>query len=87
MEEEAPLPEEEVEEERKNIKVTVQRMIVPMSSRSQSEVMKHIVDLYLSLRADGYIVSQIHTDNAGEFRSRALSTWCYQNHLAHLHSR
>eukprot|EP00435_Cladocopium_sp_Y103_P041836 s2179_g11.t1 len=82
VEKEAPLPEEE-QEERKDVKVVVQKLVVPMATRSRSEIMKHIVDFYLRLRADGYIVSQIHTDNAGEFQSKALATWCMTRAILH----
>ena len=79
--EEAPLPGEEGEA--REVKIDVQKIVVPMSSRSQIEVMKHIVDIYLRLRADGYIVSQLHTDCAGEFQSKALASWCTTRTILH----
>lgn len=64
-------------EERQEVFIDVFRMATPLpSSRGRDVVLKAIVDMYLRLRADGYEVTQLHTDNAGEFTSQCLSSWC-----------
>lgn len=53
--------EEEDEEKREEVKVTTQRMLVPLATRNHKEVLKAVIDFYLRLRADGYLVTQLHT--------------------------
>ena len=65
-------------EERKDPKIKFFRFVTPLESRDKGKVMKAIVDIYLRLRSAGMEVQQIHSDNAGEFTSNALSQWCMQ---------
>ena len=63
------------EEPRKDVKIEVRRMCTPLPSRDQHEVLKAIVDFTLRLKADGYTVTQLHSDQGGEFTSDALEEW------------
>eukprot|EP00438_Fugacium_kawagutii_P024973 Skav217964 [mRNA] locus=scaffold3450:124613:131011:+ [translate_table: standard] len=74
--EEAYAGEEEEIEERKEVKMQLIRLVTPMPSRSQKDVMRAVMDFYLQLRMDGFEVTQIHTDRGGEFMSVALDSWC-----------
>lgn len=69
---------QEGQEVRKDPKIKFFRFITPLKSRDKGEVLKAIVDLYLRLRSAGMFVQQIHSDNAGEFRSAPLNQWCTQ---------
>ena len=53
---------EEALEERKEPKIEVTKLCVPLPSKSQQDVLRAIIDLYLRLRSDGHVVTQIHTD-------------------------
>ena len=74
---------EEAEEERKDPRITVTRLCTPIQSKSQNDVLRAIIDMYLRLRSDGYIVTQIHTDRGGEFMSSALDRWCTSRTILH----
>ena len=66
---EGPVEEHEEEvEERKPVKIEVTKMCEPLPSRSQDDILKAIVGLYMRLRADGYRVTQLHSDRGAEFR-------------------
>ena len=39
----------------------VTRLCMPIQSKRQQDVLRGIIDLYLRLRNDGYVVTQIHT--------------------------
>eukprot|EP00435_Cladocopium_sp_Y103_P038530 s827_g10.t1 len=78
-------PEEE-EERREEPDIRHYRLLTPLSSRKQKEVMKAIVDMYLRLRSEGFVVCQLHTDNAGEFNSMALADWCTQRAILHTYT-
>ena len=87
-EEEVEKGEEEVEkgeeiEERKDPKITVTRLCTPIQSKSQHDVLRAIIDMYLRLRSDGYVVTQLHTDRGGEFMSTALDRWCTSRTILH----
>ena len=73
--------EEEQEEEREEVHMAVHRMAVPIASRRSEEVLKHIIDFYLMLKADGYEVRQIHSDRAAEFISPKLERWCRERDI------
>ena len=81
MGEEQGQEEEEEEEEREEVHMAVHRMAVPMASRASEEVLKHIIDFYLMLKADGYEVRQIHSDRAAEFISPKLERWCRERDI------
>eukprot|EP00435_Cladocopium_sp_Y103_P022929 s4253_g5.t1 len=46
--------DEEKEEEKEEVHMAVHRMAAAMASRRSEEVLKHIIDFYLMLKADGY---------------------------------
>ena len=73
--------EEETENEREEVHMAVHRMAIPMASRASEEVLRHIIDLYLMLKADGYEVRQIHADRAAEFISPRLERWCRERDI------
>eukprot|EP00435_Cladocopium_sp_Y103_P004783 s2934_g1.t1 len=53
--------EVESEEEIQKIpKVTVTRLCTPLPSKSQHDVLRAIIDMYLRLRSDGFVVTQVH---------------------------
>ena len=72
---------EELEQEQEEVHMAVHRMAVPMASRASEEVLKHIIDLYLMLKADGYEVRQLHSDRAAEFISPKLEKWCRERDI------
>ena len=75
--------EEQKEEERVEPKITVTRLCTPIKSKSQQDVLRAIIDMYLRLRSDGYVVSQIHSDRGGEFMHEALAKWCASRTILH----
>lgn len=68
-------PSEEVEE-RRPVKIEVTKLCEPLPSRSQEDVSRAIINMYMRLRADGYRVTQLHSDRGAEFRSRSLQKCC-----------
>jgi hypothetical protein len=63
-------------EERKPVRIEVTKLCEPLASRSQEDVSRAIINMYMRLRADGYRVTQLHSDRGAEFRSRILEKWC-----------
>eukprot|EP00435_Cladocopium_sp_Y103_P022026 s142_g5.t1 len=75
----AAQPEEVIEEkveERKDIQVEVTKMCEPLQSRKKEDVLRGIVNMYMRLRADGFVVTQLHSDLGAEFKSKLLQKWC-----------
>ena len=89
-EEEEKDPEGEKEEkedqveERIHPNVELTRMCTPLPSKNRQDVLRAIVDFYLRLRSDGYVVTQIHTDRGGKFCSEALDDQGLQGKTCHL---
>ena len=87
----AELPEEEPQDgdqpvevgQEEQPQVQVFRMALPMMSKKQDETLRTISALYLMLRADGFVVRQIHSDRGGEFMGRRLQTWCLARDILH----
>ena len=77
---------EEALEERREPKIEVTKLCVPLPSKSQQDVLRAIIDLYLRLRSDGYVVTQIHTDRGGEFTQDALDKWCTSRTILHTYT-
>lgn len=77
-------PEEEEDPEMPQIEVF--RMALLMASKKKEEVLKTISERYLTLRADGFVVRQIHTDRGGEFMSRQLQAWCRNRDILRTHT-
>ena len=65
-------PEEEEEQE---WEVKVFRMAAPLATKKSEEVLGAIMEFILRLRADGFWVSQIHTDQGHEYYG-TLKKWC-----------
>ena len=77
---------EEALEERREPKIEVTKLCVPLPSKSQQDVLRAIIDLYLRLKSDGYVVTQIHTDRGGEFTQDALDKWCTSRTILHTYT-
>ena len=58
-------------------------MCVPLPSRDKNVVLRAVIDFYLRLKADGYQVSQIHTDQGGEYISDVMKEWTGQRDILH----
>ena len=69
VEEERKDEKKDEEEEKKVPEVTVTRLCTPLPSKNRYDVLKAIIDMYLRLRSDGFVVTQIHSDHGGEFSS------------------
>ena len=50
------------------------RMASPMSSKSSKEVTQTVLELYLRLKIDGFVITRFHTDRGREF-SNQLRRW------------
>ena len=74
------------EEERQVIKIEVTKMCEPIPSRSKEEITKAIINMYMRLRADGYVVTQLHSDLGAEFQSKALESWCQSRTILHTYT-
>ena len=74
---------EEIGQCKKPFGMDLIRLVTPMSSRNQKEVLKAVSKFYLQLKAHGYEVKQLHSDHGGEFESEALQAWCEARALLH----
>ena len=70
----APKTEPLVEELPENFEIRTYRMALPMSSKASGEVMQTILEIFLRLKADGFVVSRFHSDRGREF-SNQLRKW------------
>lgn len=59
----------EGEDEEKDYEVKVLRMLAPEG------VLHAVADMILRLKADGFEVVQVHSDNGGEFVSSVMKKW------------
>ena len=84
--EEVEKGEETKEEERQEPKIVVTRLCMPIQSKRQTDVLRAIIDMYLRLRSDGYVVTQLHTDRGGEFTQAALDRWCASRTILHTYT-
>ena len=84
--EEVEKREETKEEERQEPKIVVTRLCMPIQSKRQTDVLRAIIDMYLRLRSDGYVVTQLHTDRGGEFTQAALDRWCASRTILHTYT-
>ena len=57
-----------------NFEVRTYRMACPLSSKSSKEVMQAVLEIYLRLKIDGFVISRFHTDRGREF-SNQLRQW------------
>ena len=74
--EEKPDPEEEHIPGQEEFEIEVFRLAVPVQDRSAEKVLDAVIYLYLQFRADGFPITQIHTDRAKEFQTRSFVQWC-----------
>ena len=77
QEEETAEPEEDSGGPEENFEVKVFRMAVPVKSKKSDEVLQAVVDMIMRLKADGFNVVQVHTDNGGEFTSALMKRWMF----------
>ena len=68
--EERPEEEEKEDEveEKKEVEIRVFRLVAPMISKKSKVVTKHTMEMLLRLRADGFHVAKIHSDQGHEFQ-------------------
>ena len=79
-EKEAPKEETEGKEVREGREVRVFRLVAPMASKRTEETFKTAIELVMRLRADGFWVNQIHTDQGHEYYGQ-FKTWCTKRGL------
>ena len=65
----------EKEEERKEFETRTFRLASPMFSKKAKEVVRATMDMLLRLRADGFHIAHIHSDQGHEF-SGTFRQWC-----------
>ncbi len=75
LEEHKPGEEEEAIEEKEDYEVKVFRMLAPLESKRAEGVLHAVADMILRLKADGFEVVQVHSDNGGEFVSAVMKKW------------
>ena len=74
--EQKPQEEERLsEEELKNWEVRVFRMAAPLATKRTEETLRMAIEFVLRLKADGYQVNQIHTDQGHEYYGQ-FREWC-----------
>lgn len=59
----------------KNFEVKTFRMVVPMPSKRGDVVLQCIVEMVHQLRIDGFEITQVHSDNGGEFTATCVRRW------------
>ena len=69
--------------EEEDFEVGVTRMCTPVPSRDKHTVLRAIIDFCVRLKADGYQVSQVHSDRGGEYTSDVLADWCAKRGILH----
>ena len=62
-------------EQREDPEIETLKLGVPITGKTKEEVLGGIVDLYLQLRMDGYIVHTIHSDQGREFVDKDTKAW------------
>ena len=71
-------------EERQDPEIETLKLGVPLTGKTKEEVLSGIIDLYLKLRMDGYMVHTIHTDQEGrEFVNRDSKSWMRSRGIIH----
>ena len=71
---EMALEEGSPEELQEGFEIRTFRMTSPMSSKASGEVTRAVLEVYLRLKADGFVISRFHTDRGREF-SNQLRKW------------
>ncbi len=67
--------EEEGEQIPEGWEIRVFRLVAPMASKKTEETLKTAIEFVLRLRADGFWVNQIHTDQGHEYYGQ-FKNWC-----------
>ena len=67
--------QEEIEEKDEDWEIRVFRLAIPLATKKADETLKAAVECVLRLKADGYQVVQIHTDQGHEYYGR-FREWC-----------
>ena len=75
--------EEKKVEERQDPEIETLKLGVPLTGKTKEEVLSGIIDLYLKLRMDGYMVHTIHTDQGREFVNRDSKSWMRSRGIIH----
>ena len=70
-------------EERQDPEIETLKLGVPLTGKTKEEVLSGIIDLYLKLRMDGYMVHTIHTDQGREFVNRDSKSWMRSRGIIH----
>ena len=65
---EAEVEEGKEEKEKEEFETRVFRLAAPMFSKKATEVTRAVMDMMLRLRADGYHIGHIHSDQGHEFQ-------------------
>ena len=71
-------PQEAAKEEvdqPEDFEIKIFRLVTPLPSKAGGVVLQAVIDMILKLRSDGFDVSQVHSDNGGEFTSDAMRRW------------
>ena len=68
------------EEEEEDWEIKVFRMAAPLATKRSDEVLGVVMEFVLRLRADGYWVSQVHTDLGHEYYG-PLKKWCLKRNI------
>ena len=82
IEEEGEEKKEGESEEAKEFETRVFRLAAPMFSKKAKEVTRVTMDMLLRLRADGYHVGHIHSDQGHEFQGH-FKQWCRERYPSH----
>lgn len=67
--------EEVDEDELKKFEVRTFRMVVPIESKRGEVILQGIVEMIHQLRIDGFEITQVHSDNGGEFKANCVRRW------------
>ena len=62
-------------EQREDPEIETLKLGVPITGKTKEEVLGGIIDLYLQLRMDGYMVHTIHSDQGREFVNKDTKAW------------
>ena len=81
--EEGEAGEERGVEERREPKIEVIRIGIPLRGKSKEVVLEGVAELYLQLRSDGFPVHTVHTDRGREFSNHRMRSWLKSRGIQH----
>ena len=67
--------EEPAVEDRRDPKIEVIRVGIPLTGKSKEVVLEGVAELYLQLRSGGFPVHTVHTDRGREFSNHRMKSW------------